>query len=396
MSKSLFNTPINRLNTNSLKWSLYPSDVIPLWVADMDFAAPEPIIKALENKLKHGIIGYERMDPKLQEVIAERMQKLYSWTIHPESIIPVPGVLSGIFIATKAYCPPGSGMLLQTPCYPPFLRLEEGHNLVTQISPLKETSKENTLVYETDWDSFENAVHSKGVRSSMFLLCSPHNPTGIVFSRSELIKFAEICIKEDIIICSDEVFGELLIGDNQHYPTATLSREIENRTITFIGTGKQFNIPGILPGFAIIPNEKLREQYATAIKQNFIRVNSMTFTASIAAYSGTCDEWLGDLRTHLTENHKFLLKYLNEFLPGVKATHAQASFLVWLDFSQLQERGIIKGSPAKFFLEKARVALWDGKDFGALSDSYARINIGCPRSTLEEALERMRKSIGTL
>jgi cystathionine beta-lyase len=237
-----------------------------------------------------------------------------------------------------------------------------------------------------DWDVFEKQVKKAG----MFLLCNPHNPLGIIFSRKDLLRMAEICIKNHVLIVSDEIHSELLLDDNQFTPMGTLSSEIANHTITLIAPSKTFNVPGLFCGFAIIPDKELRDRYAKQVDHLRLHVSSMGLFAARTAFSGKCDGWLNDLRRYLTANRDFLVDYVTENMPDVRLTVPQATYLAWLDFSAYN----LKKSPYDFFLKKAKVALSDGKIFGIGSEEYVRLNFGCPRSILEHGLERMRRSLG--
>jgi cystathionine beta-lyase len=254
----------------------------------------------------------------------------------------------------------------------------------------------HTLHYEVDWEAFESAINLQEARTRMFLLCHPHNPTGQVYSQSDLTRMAEICASEDIIICADEIHSELLLGETRHTPMATLSPEVAARTITLIAPSKTFNVAGLFCGFAIISNESLRRRYQAAVERLTLHVNSLGLIAAEAALSGACDEWLQNLRAYLTANRDFLVNYVREHLPGIRTTVPEATYLAWLDCSALLENGKIKGSPHKFFLEKARVALNEGADFGPGGEGFVRLNFGCPRATLTEALERMSAALSEL
>ena len=385
-----FDQIIERRGSNSLKWQKYPEDVLPLWVADMDFAAPEPITLALRQKVEHGIFGYEMPSRQLAETVAARMQKLYGWRVPPEAVVATPGVVAGFNLAARAVCTAGQGILVQPPVYPPFLSVHTDKELVRQDAPLSLVVKNGDLHYSVDLDRFEQAIHSGGTRTGMFLLCNPHNPTGQAYSRSDLTRMAEACLKNGVTICSDEIHSELLPGGVEHFPLAALDPEVGNHTITLIAPSKTFNVPGLFCGFAIIPNRELLERYKTALLQNALHVSSLGLAAAQAAYSGACDDWLEALNIYLKGNRDFLVETIRHEFSGIRTTQPEATYLAWLDCNELVRSGRISGTPHEFFLKQARVALNEGREFGPGGEGFVRLNFGCPRKTLEKALQLMK------
>ena len=239
-----------RRSTNSLKWNKYDADVIPLWVADMDFNVPEPIIRALTDKVSHGIFGYEATPPSVLDAVCARMERLYGWQLLPEQVVVVPGVVPGINVAARAFCGHGEGVLIQPPIYPPFIDVSPRHNLGQQLAELTLVRDGATFHYEIDYEKFEAAITPD---TRIFLLSQPHNPIGKIYSRDELTRLAEICQRHNLVICSDEIHSELLLGGARNIPVATLSPEIADRTITFFAASKTFNLAGLFTSFAIIP-----------------------------------------------------------------------------------------------------------------------------------------------
>jgi cystathionine beta-lyase len=389
-----FDRIIERRGTNSVKWHQYPEDVLPLWVADMDFAAPEPIIAGLRFKVEHGIFGYEFPTRQLAETIAVRMQKLYGWHVSPESVVATPGVIAGFNAAARTVCTVGQGILVQPPVYPPFLSIHKNAFLVRQDAPLAVTTEGATLRYSVDFDGFERAIHSGGTKTGMFLLCNPHNPTGQAYCRSDLARMAETCLKNDVTLCSDEIHSELLPGGVKHFPVAALDPEVGNRTITLIAPSKTFNVPGLFCGFAIIPNKDLLERFKTTVEQMTMHVSSLGLAAAQAAYSGACDDWLAALNVYLKGNRDFLVGTIQREFSGIRTTVPEATYLAWLDCNEPVRSGRISGTPYEFFLKQARVALNEGRNFGPGGEGFVRLNFGCPRRTLEEALERMKTALG--
>ncbi len=388
-----FETVLDRRSTNSIKWKRYGEDVLPLWVADMDFAAPEPVLEALRRAVEHGIFGYELPNKELSETVAARMDKLYGWQVSPDMVVAIPGVIAGFNAAARTVCTVGQGILVQPPVYPPFLTVHNNDALVHQEAPLVMTAEGTTLRYEVDFEIFERAVNSKGAKTGMFLLCNPHNPTGQVYSDAELVRMGEVCLKNETIICSDEIHSELLLGKAQHIPLATLSSEIADRTITLIAPSKTFNVAGLGCAFAIIFNPKLLRHFKKTTEQMAMHVNSLGLKAAQAAYSGECDDWLRALCTYLTGNRDFLVEYVKREISGIRITVPEATYLAWLDCNELVRSGRMDGTPQEFFLKQAKVALNEGKEFGSGGEGFVRLNFGCPRKTLEEALERMKAAL---
>jgi cystathionine beta-lyase len=367
------------------KWTYYPEDLLPMWVADMDFPAPKAILDTLRKALNHGVLGYELASTTLLEMVAARMDHLYRWKVKPEWIVPVTGIVSGFNIAARAFTSPKKSYLVQPPVYNEFHELKNNVGLAQLNAPLVKRVRGNILHYEIDWDLFKTQVKQAG----MFLLCNPHNPLGIIFSRSNLRRMAEICLENKVLIVSDEIHSELLLEDKKFTPVAKLSSEIAQNSITLIAPSKTFNVPGLFCGFAIIPNNELREEYAKTAAQLRIHVASLGLRAAQAAFSGQCDEWLRELRCYLTGNRDFLVDYVTNNMPGVRITIPQATYLAWLDFTQLD----LGKSPYQFFFEEAKVALSDGAIFGENGNGHIRLNFGTSRRILEQGLDRMARAL---
>jgi cystathionine beta-lyase len=387
-----FDQVIERRGTNSLKWTRYGADVLPLWVADMDFPAPEAALSVLREKANHGVLGYELPSRKLSEAVAARLHRLYGWQVSPEAVLATPGVVAGFNLAARAVCQTGEGVLVQPPVYHPFLEVQELTGTVRQLAPLQAVTEGHRLRYEIDWALFEAGVNSEGARTAMFLLCQPHNPIGQIFSRQELAEMAARLLRNETVICSDEIHSELLLGGARNQPMATLSPEIEQQTITLFSSSKTFNLVGLFCGFAVIPNPELRKRYKRAMGQTVAHVNSFGLAAAEVAMSGVCDSWLEELRQYLTGNRDWLVEFVRRELPGVRITVPDATYLAWLDFGDYVRSGKIQGEPQRFLLERARVGLNPGTEFGPGGETCARLNFACPRSILAEAMERIRKA----
>jgi cystathionine beta-lyase len=377
-----FDCLIERRHTESSKWHKFGPDVLPMWVADMDFASPEPVVRALRERVEHGIYGYLLEQPEFYEVVTDRLWKRYGWRVAPDAVVLLPGVIPSFNMAARALTKSGDGMLMQTPVYPPILRCPGNMGLTRDEVALARGPEGR---YEVDWDLFARAIQP---RTRLFLLCNPHNPVGRVFRREELERMAEVCARHDLVICADEIHCDLLYPGHQHVPFATLGPEVEARTITLMAPSKTFNLAGLKASIAIIPDPALRERFVAAKADMVHGVNVLGYTALVAAYRDG-QEWLDALLRYLEANRDFLAEYVRNRLPGVRMARPEGTYLAWLD---CREAGIPGGDPFTFFLERARVALHDGNAFGPGGEGFVRLNFGCPRALLVEGLERMGRA----
>ncbi len=384
-----FDQIIDRRSKGSNKWNYYAPEALPMWVADMDFSSPPPIIEALQRHVATGEFGYGKTPPELTELLCARMAERYNWHVTPEQIVYIPSLVTGIHAACRAIGEPGDGVLMQTPVYPPFLSAPASHDRFAQHAPLALVHDGDALRYEIDFDVFEQSITD---RTALFLLCNPHNPTGVTYSRAEQIRMAEICIRHNIVICSDEIHCDLLLGDSEHVPMASISPEIAQYTITMMAPSKTFNIPGLKSSFLIISNPELRQRFTKRIEGIVPGVNVLGYIAMHAAYRD-CDAWLIELRAYLTANRDAYVAYINAKLPQLRTTAPSATYLGWID---CREAGIPGDSPFKFFLEKAGVGLNDGSIFGPGGEGFVRLNFGCPRETLMLGLDKIRNALDDL
>ena len=377
--------PVRR-NTDSLKWQRYGA-ALPLWVADMDFPAPEPVLAALHDRITHGIFGYGAPPDQLTETLCARMADLYQWTVTPEQIVYLPGLVCGLNLACRAVGEPGDAVLVQPPVYPPFLSapIHQDRQLIT--AELTAEYRDGQLYYTFDDAAFAKAITQN---TRLFILCHPHNPVGRSFSIDELSRLAVICEQRDLVICSDEIHCDLLLDGRRHSPFATLSPEIAQRCITLMAPSKTFNIAGLGASFAIIQNPELRQRFKHAMRGIVPDVNVLALTAALAAYQHGGD-WLEQLLPYLAANRDALTDYVDRYLPGIRITRPEATYLAWLD---CREAGIM-GDPHEFFVRNAGVAMNDGATFGPGGTGFVRLNFGCPRATLMAGLEQMRTALTT-
>ena len=379
-----FDRVIERKGTDSYKWKDYGDEVLPMWVADMDFVSAEPIIQALHQRIDHGVFGYTRPTLELRTIIQKRLKEVYQWKIGEEEIVFLPGLVTGLNLFYHAFSNPGDGVLVQPPVYFHFVRDPITHGRVLDDPPL--VQKGDT--YEIDLTLFEKGIRE---RTKVFLFCNPHNPVARVFTSGELEKVAEICFRHGVLICSDEIHCDLLYPGYRHVPIATLGREVANQTITLMAPSKTYNLAGLHCGFAIIQNSKLRQTWQTFSSGLIPGVNIMGHVAALAAFRSG-QEWLDQVLQYLKGNRDYLAQYVKEKLPSIRMTKMEATYLAWLD---CRETGI-PGNPFDFFLKEARVALNDGMTFGRGGEGFVRLNFACPRKTLTEALDRMSCSLEKL
>jgi len=380
-----FDRCIDRRRFESLKWHRYDEDVLPLWVADMDFRSPEPVIRALHERVEHGVFGYGTEPPELRGVIVERLQLLYGWQVSPDALLFLPGVVNGLNLVCHAVGSPGDGVLIQTPVYYPILDAPAGARMTNDEMEL---TRRPDGRYEIDLDLFERAITN---HTHLFILCNPHNPVGRVFRRDELEQMAEICLRHDLLICSDEIHCDLVFAGHRHMPIASLAPEVADRTITLTAPSKTYNLPGLKCAVAIVQNPELREKMKATHSGLVNGANILGYTAALAAYRDG-RPWLEEVLRYLEANRDFLLQYVKTHLPGIEMGRPEGTYLAWLDCREAD----IPGNPQRFFLAHARVALNDGALFGQGGEGFVRLNFGCPRSTLADALDRMREALSAL
>lgn len=377
-----FDEIIPRRETESIKWNLYGKEILPFWVADMDFRSPQPVIDALEERVKHGVFGYPSENLTLKETIKEHLSNLYQWNISLEDIVYLPGVVNGFNLVIHALTQPDQQVLMQPPVYHPFLSAPQNAGAKRKDAPLQ---MDLNRKYQIDFDQFEGAVDSK---TSLFLLCNPHNPVGKVFTENELISMADICLKKDVYICSDEIHADIIFPGYQHIPIASLSPEIAKKTITLMAPSKTFNIAGLGFSFAVAQNPELRKKLKQARAGIVPEVNLLASTAALAAYQHG-EDWLTQLLIYLEGNYRTLVDFIQENIPEIKITPIEGTYLAWFDCRDLE----IDKSPYEFFLQDAGVAFNDGKIFGSGGEGFVRFNFGCPRSMMIEGLERMKQAL---
>lgn len=376
----LFTSP-DRRNSDSIKWKYFPQDVIPLWVADMDFTSPPEVISALQNRVAHGVFGYGDNSKQLAELIVERMERLYSWKIDIDNVLLLPGVISGFNLACQALTSPGESLVIQPPIYPPFFGVAANAKLKEIQCPLENDGSGN---YAIEFSGFEESLK----QSRFLLFCNPHNPIGKVYTRIELERVAESCLRNNVIVCSDEIHSDLVFEGHHHIPIASLGTEIGQRTITLIAPSKTFNVAGLDCAILICQNKEFMKKIKSARRGIVGGVNVLGSTAAIAAYQYG-QPWLKEILGYLQDNRDYLHEFILKNLPGISMRPPDATYLAWLNCEALN----LPQEPYDHFLLNAKVGLNRGSEFGGDGKAFVRLNFGCTRETLTEALERIKKSL---
>jgi cysteine-S-conjugate beta-lyase len=374
----IFDTLVDRTHTHCEKWEKYKEDdVIPMWVADMDFKSPQCIIDALKVRVEHGIFGYTRIDEGTNQAVVDFLYRHHGWKVKKEWIVWIPGVVSGMNITCKMV---EGGVITTTPIYPHFVKAPK--NAKKELSQVPLIQKNNR--WTIDFEAFEKAINPT---CKLFMLCNPYNPGGTVFTKNELEKLAHICEIHNLLICSDEIHSDLILNKNaKHIPIATLSEWAKENTITLLAPSKTFNIAGLQSSYAVIPNVHLRKDFQRTIGDIAHGINLLAVTATRVAYT-SCDGWLEKLKLYLARN----LKLVEDFVaknPRLKLLNQEATFLSWIDATSLHVE-----NPYEYFLSYG-VGLSDGEPFG--NKNFIRLNFGCPRSMLENALLRMQNALDDL
>lgn len=381
-----FDTIINRRATNSLKWNLPAADsgdpeVLPLWVADMDFQPPAPVLEAIEHRVKHGIFGYTAIPDACYDAFCTWMETRHHWAIPQDWIVVAPGVMPIVHWTVMAVTQPGDRVIVQPPVYPPFFRAARVNGCELVENPL--ICEQNR--YIMNFDHLEHQMQEH--RPKLLLLCSPHNPVGRVWTQPELLRVAELCLRYDVLLCSDEIHADLVFQGNTHIPTASLSKEIARHTITCLSPNKTFNLAGMSIAFAVVPDAQLRQKLINIRAEVGIHPFGNLFGALAAetAYRHG-GPWFDQLLTYLQGNLDFLMAYINQKIPSIAMFRPEGTYLAWLDCRKF---GFNDAELKEFMLKQAHVWLNDGSGFGVGGSGFQRLNFACPRPLLQQALERI-------
>jgi cystathionine beta-lyase len=383
-----FDKRIDRTNKASYKWDQSEklfgrSDILPLWVADMDFEAPKEVVEAITQRAEQGIYGYTIRTQSFYDAIIGWLSRRHQWSILQEWITSSPGVVPALSLIVQAFTEPGEGIILQSPVYYPFYDV---------IKMNGRTVVDNPLILEDGHYSINYELLEQQARdgAKMLLLCSPHNPGGRVWKREELKRIGDICLKYNVLVVADEIHQDLVFSGHKHVPFASLSESFAQISITCIATSKTFNLAGIQAASVIIPNEEIRRKYNGLLKTLSLHLESYFGLTAIESSYTYGDEWLDQLLEYLEGNLNALLEYVEKHLPQVKIIKPEGTYLVWMDCRSISDNPqVLK----QLMFEKAGVAFSEGSVFGKQSAGFLRVNIACPRSILIEALEKFSAAV---
>ncbi|GIN59212.1 cystathionine beta-lyase PatB [Lederbergia ruris] len=384
------NEKVDRINTSSLKWdgmklAFGKNELLPMWVADMDFSPPTSVIEKLKERMDHGVFGYTIANENTAQAIVDWTNNRHGWEIRPEWILYSPGVVPSIGMAIQAFTEVGDKVLLQSPVYTPFFNMIENNMREVVNSPLQLVNGR----YEIDFADFEEKLKS-GVK--LFLLCSPHNPGGRVWKKEELVKIAELCKKYDVLIAADEIHADIIFEPHHHFPLASLDPAYQDFVVTFMAPSKTFNLAGLQASFIVAPNEEMRKKL-TIIQQtlNLTSLNTFGMIAMEAAYRDG-EEWLNECIAYIEGNINMIDEEISRSLPELDVMRPEGSYLVWID---CRKTGLNDQQLRESLLEKAKLAVNFGASYGKGGEGFIRLNPACHRSIVEEGLERLKIAFGS-
>lgn len=374
---------VNRRGTHSIKWDSYANEeLLHAWIADMDFPIPKPIQTALQKRLEHPIFGYTMPPKELSDIICHWTKANYNWEIQKEWIVFSPGIVPALSTCVQALTNENDTVLVQPPIYPPFFDMVTKNQRQVCESPLR---LENGT-YVMDFEHLE-LQFQQGAR--LMMLCSPHNPVGRVWTKGELTKLGALCEQYHVTVVSDEIHADIIFSDHTHTPFASLSDSLAARTITCMAPSKTFNIAGLQASIIMIPDPNIRQAFtAVQHRQGFHGLNTFAYTAIQIAYT-ECNDWLIALRSYLEENAKFARTFIEQHIPALSVIPAEGTFLLWVDCSRLN---LSQEERTTQLEEKGKIVVEPGEKYGTGGEQHIRINIGCPRATLEEILHRLQQT----
>lgn len=390
MGKYNFDKVIDRRGTGAIKLEALETmfgdaDLLPLWVADMDFETPEFITDALRRRLDHSLFGYTVEPADYRPTIVKWIADHHGWDIRSEWMAYIPGIVKGIGMAINVFVGEDEKVIIQPPVYHPFRLTPEGNKRKVVFNPLIENADGT---YSMDFDNLAEVADEK---CRLLILSNPHNPGGIVWDRETLQRLAKFCHERGIIVISDEIHCDMALYGHKHIPFASVSDEAAACSITFGAPSKTFNIAGIVSSYAIVPDEKLRERFFSWLTANEFAAPTMFATIATTAAFKEGEEWRREMLEYIQGNIDYVIEYCAEHIPQIKPRRPQASFLIWLDCRGL---GLSHDALIELFVKKARLALNDGEMFGPGGEGFMRLNIASPRSVIRQALEQLKEAIG--
>lgn len=385
-----FDEIIPRKNSDCLKYDKLQEmfgtdDALSMWIADMDFRTPPFVIEALRRRLDHEVLGYTFCSPQWKPAIQSWVSRHYGWDVKEEEIGFVGGIVPAISFAVQCFTAPGDKILIQPPVYHPYHHVVKDLGRTLVYNPLRLVNGQ----FEIDFEDFERKI----VGCKLFLLCNPHNPGGRVWNADELVRIADICSRNGVIVISDEIHCDMALTGYKHTVFATVSETAAQNSVTLMAASKTFNIAGLKSSYHIIQNEALRKQYSEYLTRSELDTAHLFATTAVAVAYNEGDEWLAQMLQYVEENIAFLDKYLKENMPKISFIRPQASYLVFLDAREL---GMPQERLVEFFLKEAKVAMNDGTMFGQEGAGFMRMNLGCPRATLQQALEQIKAAYDRL
>lgn len=373
-----FDEIIDRRDSECVKYDLLKKlygnkDLLPMWVADMDFRTPDFILKAINKRLEHPILGYSYREKGFTESVVNWMKKRHNWEIQAEWVLFTPGVVPALNFSVLTFSEPGDKIIVQPPVYFPFFSAITDHGRIKAENPLLIDDNEMKIDFSTlDSDA------------KMFFLSSPHNPGGMVWKKDELRKLGEFCVKNKILLVSDEIHSDLVLFGNKHIPIASISPEIADTTIACMAPSKTFNIAGLSSSVIIISNEKLREKFYKTLNSYHISMGNIFGSIALETAYNQGEEWLNQLVKYLEKNISFAIEFFEKNMPEFKIIKPESTYMLWIDCREL---GLSNKELKKFFTEDCKLALSDGRQFGKGGDGFQRMNLACPKSVLQEALD---------
>jgi cystathionine beta-lyase len=385
MGRHDFDEIVDRRDTDSLKWRYLKPDILPMWVADSDFRCPEPLLKLLEKRLCHGIFGYAHLDSLVEEAVLHWMQSRFGWLADKGCVAPMPGVCASLALVIENFTAPGDNVATFTPAYPPLFKLPVGHGRVSLRLPLVRRGTD----YIVDFVDLEAKLALE--KTSLFILCNPHNPTGKVFRPEELVRIGELCLKHNVLVFSDEVHCDYA-HSGKHQPFASLAPDFAARSFTAVSPSKTFNTAGLQAAALLCPDRDLMARFKQHAEGRCLRVNTLGALALHAAYT-QCAWYADEAAAYVRENLLYAVEYIGENIPALKVVMPEGTYLLWIDCSglELDQAGMVR-----FFTEQARVGPFPGWEFGPEGKNFVRLNLACPRSTAREALARVDEAARAL
>ncbi|MDF2960486.1 MAG: Cystathionine beta-lyase [Paenibacillus sp.] len=384
-----FDEAVERQGTNGIKWERVKAtfgepDLLPMWVADMDFRGPQPVIDALKQRAELGLFGYTQRPESLYEAIAEWVERKHRWVVDKDWICWSPGVIPALTACVKTFTQPGDNVIIQPPVYPPFFKVVKDHGRGLVTNPLRYAHGR----YEMDFEDLAEKFRTTGAK--MLILCSPHNPVGRVWTKDELARLEAVCAEYDAVIVSDEIHADLVYAPHRHTPFASLSAQAASRTVVCLAPSKTFNMAGLQSSFILIPNKELRIAFnKTMADGHHAMSHTLSITAAESAYRRG-DEWLEQCLAYIRANADYAADYFTRHIPEIKPVELEGTYLLWLDCRSL---GLDTAELRRFMVKEAKVALNEGISFGPEGEGFMRMNAACRRATLEEALRRIRSAI---